>query len=218
MSRDEEILRRLLDRYTRHWKPSTADPFRSLVRVILSQNTNYRNEGTAYNRLEASVGVTPESLASALVEVITDAIRPAGMYNRRSIVLKKVAEEVLERFAGDLTPVLEMPYGEAREALMCLTGVGYKTADVLLMFNAGRQVIPVDRHIFRISKRLGIVSEKAGYEEVRRALETAAPAGRHEDVHVLLIQFGRDICRAQRPRCDDCFLSDLCPYPDEAQA
>jgi endonuclease-3 len=214
LSRDEEILKRLLDNYKRRWRPETADSFRSLVRIILSQNTNYKNESTAYNRLESSVGAFPESLSAAPIEVIAEAIKPAGMYNKRSVVLKRVAEEVLARFDGDLTQVLAMPYEEAREELMGLTGVGYKTADVLLMFDAGKQIIPVDRHIFRISKRLGIVPENAGYEKVRSALESAAPTGRHEDVHVLLIQFGRDICRALRPRCDECFLRDLCPYPN----
>ncbi|UCD43860.1 MAG: endonuclease III [Candidatus Bathyarchaeota archaeon] len=214
MSRDEEILKRLLENYKRPWRPKAADPFRSLVRIILSQNTNYKNESTAYSRLESSVGAIPESLAAAPIEAIAEAIKPAGMYNRRSVVLKNVAEEVLARFDGDLTQVLVMPYEEAREELMGLTGVGYKTADVLLMFDAGKQIIPVDRHIFRISKRLGIVPENAGYEQVRSALESTAPTGRHEDVHVLLIQFGRDICRALRPKCGGCFLRDLCPYPN----
>ena len=213
MERAEEILRRLLSHYERTWWPSSGDPFRSLIRIILSQNTNYKNEATAYRRLEEMVGVEPIKLASSSTGAIAEAIRPAGMYNQRSKVIKCVAEVVLDRYGGDLDPVLQKPHEEAREELMTLHGVGPKTSDVLLMFDGGKDIIPVDRHIFRITRRLGLVPERAPYDRVRSALEAAAPPGRHEDVHVLLIRFGREVCKAQRPRCHECFLSDLCPYP-----
>ena len=213
MERAEEILRRLLSHYERTWRPSSGDPFRSLIRIILSQNTNYKNEATAYRRLDEMVGVEPLKLASSSTEDIAEAIRPAGMYNQRSRVIKGVAEIVLDRYGGDLDPVLQKPHEEAREELMTLPGVGPKTADVLLMFDAGKAIIPVDRHIFRITKRLGLVPERAPYDQVRMALESAAPPGRHEDAHVFLIRFGREVCKAQRPRCPKCFLNDLCPFP-----
>ena len=126
-----------------------------------------------------------------------------------------MAEAVLKRFDGDLTPVMGKPYPKARLDLMALPGVGPKTADVVLMFTAGKEIVPVDRHIFRISKRLEMVSGKASYDEVRLALEAATPKGRHEDVHVLLIQFGREMCMAQKPRCPECFISDICSYPEK---
>ena len=213
MEKAEEILRRLLTHYERTWRPSSGDPFRSIIRIILSQNTNYKNEATAYRRLEEMVGVEPLKLASSPTEDIAEAIRPAGMYNQRSRVIKGVAEVVLDRYGGDLGPVLQKPHGEAREELMTLPGVGPKTADVLLMFDAGKAIIPVDRHIFRITQRLGLVPERAPYDQVRMALEAAAPLGRHEDVHVFIIRFGREVCKAQRPRCPECFLNDLCPFP-----
>ena len=213
LSRAEEIIARLLEHYERRWRPRGGDPFRSLVRIILSQNTSYRNEAAAYEQLERVIGVTPESLAEAPVERIAEAIRPAGMHNQRSRTLKRVAAAVLERYGGDIAPILSKPYPEARLELMELPGVGQKTADVLLMFDAGKAVIPVDRHIDRIAKRLQLVPPKAAYDEVRRALEAAADPDRYEDVHVLLIRFGREVCRAQRPRCDGCFLGDLCSYP-----
>lgn len=212
LNRAEEVISRLLGRYERRRRPRMGNPFRALVRTILSQNTSYRNVAKAYDGLDHAIGVEPKALAGAPVERIADAIRPAGMHNQRSVTLKRVAEAVLERFGGDLAPVLDMPYHEAREALMSLPGVGTKTADVVLMFDAGKEIVPVDRHIFRITKRLQLVPEKASYDEVRLALEAATPPGRHEDVHVLLIRFGREVCKAQRPRCPECFLRVLCPY------
>ena len=161
------------------------------------------------------MGVTPEALAGADIQKISEAIRPAGMYNQRSKTLKSVAQAVINKFDGDLAQVMERPYAEGRRSLMNLPGVGPKTADVVLMFVAGKEVVPVDRHIFRISKRLGMVSEKAPYDQTRLALEAVTPRGRHEDVHVLLIRFGREVCRAQNPKCHECFLTDICTYPDK---
>jgi len=183
------------------------------VGTILSQNTNGSNRSTAHNRLEEMIGINPKNLANASLEAIAEAIRPAGMYNQRSRVLKKVSEEVMARFNGTIDDVVKKPFPEAREILMSLHGVGPKTADVVLMFIAGSRIVPVDRHIFRISERLGIVPEKASYDDVRGALEEVSPPDRREDVHVFLIRFGRETCKARSPRCFDCFIEDLCSYP-----
>jgi len=183
------------------------------VGTILSQNTNSRNRLTANSRLEEMIGITPENLANAPIEAIAEAIRPAGMYNQRSKVLKSVSEEVLNRFDGTLDHVVKKPFPEARELFMSLPGVGPKTADVTLMFVSGSNIVPVDRHIFRITDRLGIAPVKAHYQEVRNAWEAATPPDRREDAHVFLIRFGRETCKALRPRCYDCFIEDLCPYP-----
>jgi endonuclease-3 len=161
------------------------------------------------------VGVEPEKLVGAPTNLIAEAIKPAGLHNQRSKVIKGVAQFVKDRYGGDLRSVLERPHIEAREELMSFPGVGPKTVDVLLMFEAGKEIIPGDRHIFRITKRLGLVQDKAKYDDVRLTLEAGTPSGRHEDVHVLLIRFGREICKANRPSCFDCFLQDLCPYPEK---
>lgn len=211
--RVREVISRLLSRYggvERTWR---GDPFRGLVRTILSQNTGYKNVAMAYDQLEGDIGITPESLAGASIIRITEAVRPAGMHKQRGRILKELAEAILQRFDGDIAPVLERPYDEARDELMSLPGVGQKTADVVLMFHAGRAIIPIDRHIFRISERLQIVPKKASYDQVRAVLEAAAPPERYRDVHILLIRFGREVCKAQRPSCPECFLRDLCPFP-----
>lgn len=212
--RAEEAIKRILNGYERRRRPIRGDPFSSLVRIVLSQNTNYRNETMAYERLERTIGVTPETVSKASVEQIAEAIRPAGMHNQRSRTLKKLSEVVLNRYDGDISPILHGGYPEARRELMELPGVGKKTADVLLLFDGGKAIIPVDRHIFRISRRLQLVPFKEDYDEVRRVLEAATEPGRREDAHVILIRFGREICKARRPRCAECFLNDICPYPN----
>ncbi|MCD6262909.1 hypothetical protein CW700_01160 [Candidatus Bathyarchaeota archaeon] len=78
-------------------------------------------------------------------------------------------------------------------------------------------MIPIDRHINRIAHRTGIVEGNAGYDEVRRRLEEAADEDQYLDIHLALIQFGREVCRARNPRCSECFLRDLCPTFQERQ-
>jgi endonuclease-3 len=121
------------------------------------------------------------------------------------------AAERMKEQAAQADVEVEKRLEEARQELLSLPGVGYKTADVLLVFAAERDVLPVDTHIFRISKRLGIAPPKAGYEEVRLRLEEFTPSGRRGEAHMLLIQHGRRYCRARDPLCGQCPVSDLCP-------
>ena len=210
-TRAERAIEIVLRAYDRSWTPRREDPFKSLIHTILSQNTNWRNEDTAYRRLEETIWVSPTTLADAQIAKIAEAIKPAGMYNTRSRVIKQVSEQVLARFGGDLGPVVAKPYAEAREELMTLPGVGEKTADVVLLFNAGKHVIPVDRHIARIAKRLEIVPRSAPYDKIRTTLEQSTPPETYLDTHIKLIQLGREKCRPQHPKCQNCPLNILCP-------
>ncbi len=214
--RTETAINRLLEHYPVNYTTSGSDAFRGLVSTILSQNTNSKNQRTAFNRLEESIGITPYNIDSATDEQIIEAIKPAGMYNQRTRTLKTVSREVIEKYGGDIQLVFDMTYPEARDRLMDLQGVGEKTADVALMFVAKHRVIPVDRHIERVTKRLGIVPQKAGYEEIRRTLEDGSTPDRFRDVHLSMIRFGRETCRARKPRCIECVLNDICPYPEKA--
>jgi len=214
--RTETTINRVLEHYPVEYVPRGYDPFRGLVSTILSQNTNSKNQRTAFSRLEESVGVTPYRIDAASEEQIAEAIKPAGMYNQRTHTLKAVSRGIIEKYDGDLQSVFDMTFPEARDRLMEFPGVGAKTADVALMFVANHQVIPVDRHIERVSKRLEIVTQKAGYEEVSRALEDGSHPDRFRDVHLSLIRFGRETCRAKRPHCSECVINDICPYPEKA--
>ncbi|MCW4048193.1 MAG: 50S ribosome-binding GTPase [Candidatus Bathyarchaeota archaeon] len=211
--RAETAINRILAEYPVDWTPRSNDPFRSLVSTILSQNTSGKNQSMAFERLEKKVGINPYNIESASSDKICDAIRPAGMYNIRTKTLKAVSKEIIDKYDGDLSYVFNMSFPEAREALNELPGVGWKTADVALMFSANRQVIPIDRHSERVAKRLEVVSPNAKYEDIRRAFEDASTPDRFREVHLSLIRFGREVCRAQNPRCSECLLNDICPYP-----
>jgi endonuclease-3 len=194
----------------RSWAGSVT-PFEALVETILSQNTNDLNRDRAMKRLRSRFDVTPEALAEAPVEQLADCIRPAGLYRVKAPRIKGVSGIILDRFGGDLSSVLERPRTEARSILLDLPGVGYKTADILVAFVAGYPTVPVDTHVMRVSKRLGIARRDAGYEETRLALEALVPDKRRVKMHLSLIRFGREICRAPRPLCPICLVNRTCP-------
>jgi endonuclease-3 len=187
-------------------------PFEVLVQTILSQNTNDLNSGRAFGSLVAKVGVTPEALGKARVGEIGDAIRVGGLYHLKARRIKALARGVMRRYPGGLDFLSGLDDRAVRGALGGFKGVGPKTVDIVLDFSLGRDVVPVDTHVNRVSKRMGYAPPKAGYQEVRSALEAVIPAGRRLEGHIALITHGRRICVARAPRCGLCPVSGSCAY------
>ncbi len=191
------------------WKASSA--FSTLIHTILSQNTNDRNSDSAMRKLRKRYKITPKVLSKARIRDLIPTIRSAGLYTSKAPRIKEVSRIIQEQYGGRLAPILRLPYAQAKEKLMEMPGVGPKTADILLAFVARHPVIPVDTHIARITKRLGIARPKASYEEIRTSLETVIPPKDRVRLHLSIIAFGREICRAPRPRCAVCPVNVWCP-------
>ncbi|MEL9991712.1 MAG: endonuclease III [Thermoproteus sp.] len=186
--------------------------FELLVAVILTQNTSDRNAFRAYYNLKGAVGeITPQALLALGEEKLAELIRPAGMNRIRAKNLIELSRRVLD---VDLNSMRDMPADKARAFLKSLPGVGDKTADVILV-NLGKPAFPVDTHITRIATRWGIGKK---YEEISRWFLENFPPNRYLEVHLKLIQFGRDYCRARAPRCKECPVGDLCPWPGKINA
>ena len=191
------------------WKP--GPPFETLIHTILSQNTNDRNSDAAMRKLRMRYKITPTVLAKANVADLIPCIRSAGLYRSKGPRIKEVSRIIQEEYGGRLAPILDLPYAKAKESLMTLPGVGPKTADILLAFCAEHPVIPVDTHVTRVTKRLGIAPKNATYEKVRTSLEALIQPKRRIPLHLSIIAFGREICRAPRPRCPNCPVNRTCP-------
>ena len=187
------------------------DPFKVLIRTVISQSTAEANTRRAYENLSKSILITPGRLADADVEMIEEALRVAGLYRSKSKTIKKISKSVLEEYGGSLDFIYSMPLEGARERLMKLPGVGPKTADIVLLFCAERPTIPVDTHVNRVSKRLGLAPEKADYEVVRRSLQELYHPKEYFSVHILLIALGRRYCKALNPLCTICPVRQDCP-------
>jgi len=193
------------------WTGSRREPFQTLIRTVLSQATNDRNRDRAYKKLSEKYEVSPKALADADVKEVVEAIRVGGLYRNKSRKIIELSRAVLERFNGSLDFVYSQPLEKARSMLMSIPGVGPKTADVVLLFSARKPIVPVDTHVIRVSRRLGLAPLKGDYEGIRKALESLYSPKDYFAVHLLLISLGRTHCRARNPLHKSCPVDSLCP-------
>ncbi len=207
-----EILQRLRSNFSiPRWAEAPKGPFQVLIRTVLSQATADRNSERAFRNLSRRFPITPKDLASARVEEIEAAIRVAGLYRNKSKVIQQLSLVILKKFDGSLDFIHSLPLEEARKTLIGLPGVGPKTADVVLIFCAGKPTLPVDTHMNRVSKRLRLTPPKVDYEGVREALQSLYQPEDYLPVHLLLISLGRRYCKARNPLCKPCPVNTLCP-------
>ena len=186
-----------------------GDLFKLLIATILSQNTSDRNSIEAYEELKSKIEISPINITHEYIEDIEDAIAKAGLYRSKARAIVESAKFVLNKLSGDLTNLKRYSFKEAREKLTGIYGVGLKTADIVLLY-LGFPAFPVDTHIKRISRRLGIVGVNADYEEISNMWRKALDRSEYLDAHLRLIAFGRKICTSKKPRCNICPLKDIC--------
>ncbi len=187
------------------------DPLDTLIRTVLSQNTSDVNSNRAFKELKARFPEW-EQAAGARVDAIERSIRSGGISHQKAPRIKAILAAV-RRSTGSysLESLRAVDTVQAMDFLRGLPGVGPKTAAVVCVFNLGRPVFPVDTHIFRVSKRLGLVPPEANAEKVFLLMDAAVPDDNKFRLHINLIRHGRAVCIARRPRCSLCVLSGVCP-------
>lgn len=208
----KHILDLLISEYgERDWQPHDS-PLNVLVQTILSQNTSDTNSRRAFLSLLASFPRW-EDVASVDSHEIADAIRGGGLGEIKAGRIKQALGEILQRRGKlELDFLNELPLDEARDWLKQLPGVGTKTANCVFLFSLGRPALPVDTHIHRVAKRLGLIDVKTTVEKAHKLLESLVPPDKVYQFHVLMIEHGRKVCKAQRPRCAECILRQCCQY------
>jgi endonuclease-3 len=207
-----KILARLQKAFVNpEWVKSKRDSFKTLIVTIISQNTADRNKARAFENLSKQFGITPEVLANADTAKIEQCLKTAGLYRNKAKTIKQVSRRILEELNGELDQILSLPLEEARNRLMEFPGIGPKTADAVLLFSAKRRTIPVDTHVDRVAKRLGLAPLNSDYDAVRESLQSLYDPKDYLAVHVLLIAHGRKYCKARKPLCKDCPVCVSCP-------
>jgi endonuclease III len=212
------VVERLGDRYDHPtWGGPRVDAVSELVLTILSQNTADTNSFRAFTALRDRYASWDEVLAASSDE-LTDVIRPGGLAPTKSRRIQHVLAEVHAATGGswDLGFLGEWPLLEARDWLISLPGIGRKTAAIVLLFNFGRPQLPVDTHVHRVATRLGMLPPRAPLERAHDLLEEVLEPDEMYPFHVELIRHGRDTCRAPRPICAACPLTDVCAYYADA--
>ena len=189
-----------------------GDLIGSFVLTSLSQHTSDLNAGRAFEVLKERFPTWSE-VADATPRQIAAAIRSAGLANQKAPRIRTFVRWVKKTFGDyDLSPIREMPTEQVIELLTSVKGIGIKTVSVVLLFSLGRDVFPVDTHVHRICRRVGVVAEKATAEQTHHAMAALIPAGKSMSLHVNLLRLGRTICQARGPKCAECPLRRLCGY------
>lgn len=179
-----------------------STPFELLVAAILSAQCTDQQ----VNRITATLFAkynTPGEFAALAPEELAQEIKGCGLYRNKSRYIVEASRQILDKHGGQLP--------ETRKELEALPGVGRKTAGVVLGVAFGGSALPVDTHVYRVARRLGL-SQAKDPARVEEDLSKFIPPHKRMSAHHQLIAHGRTTCRARKPACVDCCLKELCRY------
>ena len=215
MVSDEERIRRinkeLKDYYGEPEQPTEMSDIDYLVETILSQNTNDINRDKAFDKFKEKYGDDWKKVENADSDELTDTIRIAGLGPTKAERIKE-SLRIIREDQGEYTLdfIDEMSVEDGKKWLTEIPGIGPKTAAIILCFHFDKPVMPVDTHVHRVSKRLGLIPETASRKKAHRILEEKVPDDIKYEFHRLLIDHGREHCKAQNPTCEEGPLGEEC--------
>lgn len=203
----EEKVEKLVDLFSEHYpEPGTAlnfsTSFELLIATILSAQTTDVQVNKVTEDLFQEYN-TPEAMLKLSQQELEEKINSIGLFRNKAKYILKTCRILLDEFGG------EVP--ETRKELLKLSGVGRKTANVVLANAFFKAAFPVDTHVFRVSERLGLSSGQ-NVSQTEKELTDLIPKKYWIDFHHWLIDHGRALCKAQNPDCENCFASNLCTY------
>jgi len=206
MDKARVIIDFLEERYGGYFrKGPSRNVFRTLIGTILSHRTKDEVSWPASKRLFKRVK-SPKEILKLSRKEIERIIYPVGFYREKAKKILKVSKILLEKYDGNVP--------KTREELLELPGVGYKTADIVLMYGFGKPRIAIDTHCNRVSKRIGLVNKKANVEEIRKKLESLFPKKKWYLINLGFVTFGKEICKPISPLCiknpNECPFTKFC--------
>lgn len=211
-----EIHRLLLAAYGEPtWRPFYA-PLDELVLTFLSQNTSDVNSGRAFRALQARYPAWRDVL-DAPVDELAETIRSGGLAQRKAPRIQKALRRILEeRGEFNIDFLADLTVDEAAQWLTSFDGIGHKTASIVLLFCFNKPAFPVDTHVGRVTRRLGLAGPRDSEAKIKGIWEGLAPPEWYYPLHLNLIRHGREVCHAQRPACGVCTLRDVCRYDSKS--
>ncbi|AGB40863.1 endonuclease III [Halobacteroides halobius DSM 5150] len=199
----KDILKRLEQIYP---DPETelqySNPFELLVAVILSAQTTDKQVNKVTKDLFKDLK-SPKDFARLEPQELEDYIRGVGLYRNKSKYLVKTSQKIIKDYDGKVP--------QSRSELMKLSGVGRKTANVVLSCAFDKDAIGVDTHVFRVANRIGLAGSD-NVEETEKELMQVIPQNLWSLAHHWLIFHGRNICKSRTPKCDECIINEYCNY------
>ena len=195
------------------WEPD-GDALGGLIATILSQHTSDINSERAYRQLREAFP-TWEQVRDAPGDEVEAAIRSGGLAQQKARRIQQILRILTERLDGaplTLDALDAMPLADAQMWLRQLPGVGPKTAACVMLFSLGKPAFPVDTHVFRVTKRLGLLGPREDANDAHETLLALIPPEWRHTMHINLIRHGRQICYARKPACYRCPLTQECRY------
>jgi endonuclease-3 len=197
------------------------DPLGGLVGTILSQHTSDKNSGRAYQQLIENYP-TWEEVRDAPTYKVAEAIKSGGLANVKARRIQDVLHDLTDRqiddgYTGSLAHYLlavlkQFSPEDGWHYLRSFPGVGPKTAACVMLFDMNEPIMPVDTHVARVSRRLGLIGPKVTADQAHLVFAQIAPPEWVHTLHIDLIRHGRQICHAQKPDCNHCPLYSECAY------
>ena len=177
------------------------DPFKILISCLLSLRARDENTEVVSKKL-FSVADTPEKISKLSTEKLEKLIFSSGHYRKKAKTLKHVSEVLIEEFNSKVP--------RTKEELLSIKGIGPKTANIVLAFAFGENVIPVDVHVHVVANRLGWVKTKTP-EKTEKQLYEVLPKQYWKELNALFVMFGKKVCITISPWCSKCPVSKYCP-------
>jgi endonuclease-3 related protein len=205
-----EIYQILFDRFgPQHWWPGQTQ-FEIITGAILTQNTNWANVEKAIANLKSAGCLSPEKLYHLDVIQLAEYIRPAGYYNIKTKRLKNFISWLFDNYDGRLTNLETVDTNQLRAELLAINGIGYETADSILLYAFDRPVFVVDAYTARIAFRHQLIEPDANYEQLRELFQSnlAENTQLFNEYHALLVRIGKEFCKP-KAKCSGCPLEDL---------
>ena len=188
------------------------DPLEQLILTVLSQNTSWQNCRRAFDNLKHRFENWEEVMTSNVNRIET-AIKPGGLGKIKARRIRSILRELWKiKGSLNLNFLSEMNSSEGLKFLNSFKGIGPKTAACVLLFSCKKPVLPVDTHILRVTKRLGLIGTNTNLVQAHELLGQIVPQDNVLSFHINTIQHGRKICKAQKPRCPICMLKSECTF------
>ncbi len=211
MSKSKRIntfYKKLYKRYgPQGWWPG-GSKLECILGAVLTQNTSWTNAEKAISNLKKENLIGIEKLAFVSTETLASLIRPSGYYNQKALKIKHFISFVVENYQGDLERMFDEETQELRNKLLTIKGIGFETADAILLYAGGVPIFVIDAYTYRILSRHGLVAEYTTYEEMQELFTDSLSEDTQifNEYHALLVKVGKEHCRKRSPVCDSCPL------------
>ena len=193
------------------WWPAET-PFEVCVGAVLTQNTNWRNVERAISNLKSAGKLSPEAIATTELSELEELVRPSGFYKQKAKRLKNLAQWIVEK--GGMESLKEKETESLREGLLSISGIGFETADSILLYAFERPVFVVDAYTYRILVRHGLAGEDVDYGSLQEIfMSNLDPDVEvYKEFHALIVEVGKRFCKKNNPKCGGCPLDGFNGY------